>query len=110
MLGDPPGSTGTALGLQPVHQIDRVVVPDPGADPHAGSPDRDGEMRLAGAGAANQHGVALAGQERAGGKIADQALVDRRRGKIEAGNVLGQRQLGAKASFARVRSRASSGI
>ncbi|KAK0348480.1 hypothetical protein LTR94_037079, partial [Friedmanniomyces endolithicus] len=83
MFGDPAGPTGTAFRFEPVHQIDGVVVSDPGAGPHTGAPDRDGEVRLARAGAADQNGIALAGEERAGGKITDQALVDRRRSKIE---------------------------
>ena len=50
--------------------------------------------RLAGAGSADEHGVALLGEEGAGGEIADQRLVDRRAGEVEVVDVLGQRQLG----------------
>ena len=50
--------------------------------------------RLAGAGAADQHDVALLGEEVAAGEIAHQGLVDRRAGEVEVVDVLGQRQLG----------------
>jgi hypothetical protein len=51
-------------------------------------------MRLAGACPADQNDIALIGDEGAAGEVADQALVDRRAGKIEVIDVLGQRQLG----------------
>ena len=51
-------------------------------------------MRLAGAGSADQHGVALLGDNAAARQIADLRLVDRRAGKIEIVDVLGQRQFG----------------
>jgi hypothetical protein len=38
----------------------------------------DGEMGLAGAGPADQHGVALLGDEAAAGEVVDERLVDRR--------------------------------
>ena len=47
------------------------------------------------AGAADQHGVALVGQEAADRQLADQRLVDRGVGEVEVGQLLGQRQLGA---------------
>jgi hypothetical protein len=43
----------------------------------AGSCDADGEMRLAGPGAADQHDVALMLEEVAAGKIPDERFVDR---------------------------------
>jgi hypothetical protein len=55
---------------------------------------RNSKMRLAGTGAADQHGVALLGEECAGRQVADQRLVDRRTGKVEIVDILGQRQLG----------------
>ena len=94
MIGDPSGLAGPCLGLEPVHQVDRVVEPDPGTDAHAGAADRDREVGLAGAGSAHQHRVALAREERARGELLDQPLVDRRRRELERGDLLGQRQLG----------------
>jgi hypothetical protein len=51
-------------------------------------------MRLAGAGSADQHGIALLDNKAAACQIADQRLVDRRAGEIEVINLLGQRQFG----------------
>jgi hypothetical protein len=85
---------GTRLALQPVHQVDDGVEAASRAAADAGSRDGYGEMRLSGAGAADQHGVALLGDEPAGRQIADQGFVDRRAGEVEVVDVLGQRQLG----------------
>jgi transglutaminase-like putative cysteine protease len=54
----------------------------------------DCQMRLAGSGAADEHGVALVGDEGAVGKVPDQHLIDRRAVEVELINVLGDRQLG----------------
>jgi hypothetical protein len=51
-------------------------------------------MGLAGAGAADQHGVALLGDEAAAGEVMHQRLFDRRARELEAVEVLGERQLG----------------
>jgi hypothetical protein len=51
-------------------------------------------MRLAGAGSADQHSIALFGQKGAARQIADQRLVDRGTGEMEVVDILGQRQLG----------------
>ena len=51
MVGDATVLAGARLGLEPVHQVGRVVEPHPGAAAHAGAPDRDSEVSLAGAGA-----------------------------------------------------------
>jgi hypothetical protein len=51
-------------------------------------------MRLAGAGSADQHDVALVRQEVAAGEVANKGLVDRRVGEAEVVDILGQRQLG----------------
>src|SRR6516164_6215585 len=42
----------------------------------------------------DQHGVALLDEEAAADQVADQGLVDRRAGKVEVIDVLGQRQFG----------------
>ena len=90
----PPLPAGAALGLEPVDQIDDVEEAAARAAADAGARDGDRQMRLAGAGAADQHDVALLGEEVAAGEIADQRLVDRRAGEVEVVDVLGQRQLG----------------
>ncbi|BCG76200.1 hypothetical protein MesoLj113a_73580 [Mesorhizobium sp. 113-1-2] len=51
-------------------------------------------MRLAGSGAADEHGIALVGDEGAVGEPADEGLVDRRVGEVEVLDLLGERQLG----------------
>ena len=50
--------------------------------------------RLARAGAADQHDVALVGEEVAAGEVAHQGLVDRRAVEGEVVDILGQGQLG----------------
>ena len=52
------------------------------------------KMGLAGAGAADQHGVALLGDEATAGEIVHERLVDRRALELEVVEVLGERQLG----------------
>ncbi len=67
------------------------------ASPRSGSDalacDRDGKMGLANSRFADQHGVALLGEQGARGDVADQSLVD---GRILEGEVvvLGERQAG----------------
>ena len=51
-------------------------------------------MRLAGAGSADEHGVALLGDEAAAGEVANEGLIDRRVLEGEVVEVLGERQLG----------------
>jgi hypothetical protein len=55
---------------------------------------RDGQMRLARAGAADEDGVALGGDEGAGGEVAHERLFDGRASDVEVDDVFGQRQLG----------------
>ena len=62
----------------------------------AGPREGDGEMGLAGAGAADEHDVALALEEAAAGELLDQGLVDRRGGEVEVGQLLGRRQPGGR--------------
>ena len=58
------------LGLEPVDEIDYVVETAAGAGPDAASGNGDGEMRFAGAGSANQHGITLLCEE---GRVGCQA-------------------------------------
>ena len=53
-------------------------------------------MRLAGAGSADEHGVALLGDEAAAGEVANEGLVDRRVLEGEVVEILGERQLGGR--------------
>ena len=62
---------GTEFGLEVVDQVDDVVAAAACALSDAGPRDGDGEMGLAGAGAADEHDVALALQEAAAGELLD---------------------------------------
>src|SRR6478672_11616324 len=94
MIGEPALPSVAGLGLEPVDEIDYVVEPAAGAGSDAASRNGDGKMRLAGAGPADQHGVALLGDESAAGEIVDERLIDRRALELEVVEVLGERQLG----------------
>src|ERR1700732_85329 len=94
VVSEPALTTSAGLGLEAIDEIDHVVEPAAGATADAASRDGDGEMRLAGAGPADQHGVALLGDESAAGEIVDERLIDRRALELEVVEVLGERQLG----------------
>ena len=91
VIGKPalPGIAG--FDLEAIDEIDHVVEPptDTGAD--AASGDGDGKMGFAGACPADQHGIALLGDEVPAGKLVDECLVDRRAIELEVGEVLGER-------------------
>jgi len=91
---DGPGRPFTGLGLEPVDEIDDVVEPAAGAGSDAASGNGDSEMSLAGAGSADQHGVAWLGDEAATGQVVDERLVDRRALELEDIEVFGEWQLG----------------
>ena len=82
------------FGLEPVDQVDDIVEAAAGAGADAIAGDGDRQVALAGAGSADQYGVALVGEEGAGGQIADHPFVDGSTGELELGELLGQRQLG----------------
>ena len=94
MLGDTTLPSIAGLDLQAVDEINDVIeaTADTGSD--AASGNGDGQMGFACAGAANQHDVALLGDEAAASEIVDESLIDRRAVELEVGDVLGKRQLG----------------
>src|SRR6516225_7266450 len=94
MLGEPALPSISGLDLEAVDEIDHVVEAATSTGSDAASGDCDGQMGLAGTGTADQHDVALLGDEAAGGEIVDERLVDRRPVELEVGDVLGKRQLG----------------
>src|SRR5262244_552476 len=94
IFGEPPLPVGAGFILQPIDEVDNGVEAAPGAAANARPRNRYGEMRLAGAGSADQHRIALFGEKGAARQITDQRLVDRRAGEVETVDVLGQRQLG----------------
>ena len=93
VVGDAALPAGSRLGLEPVDEVDHGIEPGPRPVPDARPGERDGQLRLARAGAAHQHDVALVGQELTAAEVAHQTLVDRRPDKGELGEVLGQGQL-----------------
>src|SRR5258708_9463146 len=74
--------------------MDHVIERTAGAGADEVSGNGDGKMRLAGAGPADQHGIALLGDEAAGGEVMYERLVDRRAFELELGEILAERQLG----------------
>jgi hypothetical protein len=94
MLGDTTLPSVAGLDLQAVDDVDHVVEATAGTGPDAASGDSDGQMGLAGAGTADQHGIALLGDEATAGEIIDQRLVDGGALELEVLQVLGKRQLG----------------
>ena len=66
VIGKPPLAAGASFALQPIDEVDHGVEAAPRAAADAGPRDSYGEMRFAGAGAADQHGIALLGEKGAG--------------------------------------------
>jgi len=94
VIGEPSLLAAAGLGLEPVYQIDDVVEAAAGAVADERAGDGNGEMGLAGSGAADEDHVALVGDEAAIGQFPNQPLVDRCSGEVELFDVLGQGQLG----------------
>src|SRR5579862_2445695 len=94
MLGDTTLASVAGLYLQAVDEVDHVVEAPAGTGSDAASGDGYGQMGLAGAGTADQNGVALLGDEAAAGEIIDQGLVDGCAFELEVVEVLGERQFG----------------
>src|SRR3954471_13737504 len=94
MIGEPSLASIASLGLEPIDEIDHIVEPAAGAGADTASSNSNGEMSLAGAGAADQHGIALLSDEVAAGEVIHKRLVDRRTLELEVFEVLGERQLG----------------
>src|SRR5215211_1851954 len=68
VVGEAALATSTGLGLEAIDEIDHVVEPAAGATADAASGDGNGKVRFAGAGPADQDGVALLGDESAAGE------------------------------------------
>src|SRR4051794_26931882 len=94
MIGETALPSVAGLSLEPVDEIDHVVEPAAGTAADAASGDGDGKMGLAGAGPADQHGVALLGNEVTPGEVTHERLVDRCTVELEVVEILGERQLG----------------
>src|SRR6201992_1848828 len=94
MLSDTTLPSVAGLDLQAVDEVDHVVEATAGTGSDTASGNGDGQMGLAGAGTADQHGIALLGDEATAGEIIDQRLVDGCAFELEVLKVLGKRQLG----------------
>src|SRR5215471_11331376 len=94
VIGEPALPSGTSFALQSIDEVDDGIKAASRTAADAGSRDGNSEMAFTGAGATNQHGVALLTEKGAASQVADQRLVDRRAGEVEVVDVLGQRQLG----------------
>src|SRR5437773_9385294 len=88
MLGDTALPSVAGLGLEPVDEVDYVVKATAGTGSNAASGNGDGHMGLAGACSADQHDVALLGDEPAASQVVDQRLIDRRALEPEVFEVL----------------------
>ena len=94
VIGKPALAGVAGFGFEPIDEIDDVIEPTADAAANAASSNRNGEMGLSGTGPADQHGIALLGEESAAGEIAHEGLVDRRSLELEVVEVLSERQLG----------------
>ncbi len=93
-VGEASLTSSAALSLEAVDQVDGVEEAPARSGTDAASRDRDGQVRFAGTGSADQGRVTLLRDEVAAGEIAHQALVDRRSLEGEVVEILGERQLG----------------
>src|SRR6202167_447419 len=91
LIGNPTLPSIASLGLEPVDEIDHVAEPATGAGADATSVDSNGQMGLAGAGPADQHGIALLGDEATASEVTHECLVDGRAVELEVVEVLGER-------------------
>src|SRR3984893_4394845 len=73
VIGEPALPTGAGFALQPIDEVDDGVEAAARAAADAGPSDGYGEMAFAGAGAADQHGVALLGKKGAPRQVATNA-------------------------------------
>src|SRR5207253_4141058 len=92
-VGDAAGAAELDPGFELVDEVDDVEEARLLARTNAASGNGDRKMRLAGAGSTDRHDVALLSKEAAARQVAHQLLVDRRAGKGEVGQLLGERQL-----------------
>src|SRR5215470_11104030 len=83
VIGEPALPSGTSFALQSIDEVDDGIKAASRTAADAGSCDGNGEMAFTGAGATNQHGVALLTEKGAASQAADQRLVDRRAGEVE---------------------------
>src|SRR5271166_3082831 len=94
IVGDAALPAGARLGLEPVDEVDGGEEAAARSRADAAPRDGDRQVSLPGPGSADQHDVALLGDEGAAGEIANEGLIDRRVLEGEVVTSLGERQLG----------------
>jgi hypothetical protein len=82
------------LLLQPIDQIGDILEAPACAVADESAGNRDGQMALAGARAADQDDIALICNKGSGRQVADKAFIDGRVGEVEVVDVLCERELG----------------
>ena len=95
LLCQPAAAAGGLLLLELIDQIDQVEEASPGATADDCGGDGDAQMGFAGAGTADEDGIALGIQERTGGAFTNQSGIDGGVGEGEFVQVLEDRELGA---------------
>src|SRR5580692_10679586 len=76
VIGKPSLPRVAGFGLEPIDEIDHVVEPTAAAGSNATSGDGDCQVGFAGAGSADQNGIALVGDESTAGEVAHQRFID----------------------------------
>src|SRR5208282_4263807 len=100
---------GSLLLFELIDQVDQIEEASPGPGADDGRGDADAEMGFAGAGAADEDGVALGVEEGTGGELSNQALIHRCVGEDELVEVFENREPGAADAIAD-RSRLAMGV
>src|SRR5262249_48963508 len=78
IFGKPALATAAGFGFQPVDEVDDGVEAAARAAADASPRNGNGQMRLTGAGSADQHSIALLDNKGAAGEIAHQSMINRR--------------------------------
>ena len=96
IIGKTPLTALAGLALQSIDEIHDVEEPAACTVSDAGPRDGNGEMALAGSGAADEDNITLFSDEGPTSEIANEDLIDRRTGEVEIVEILRQRQLGGR--------------
>src|SRR5690606_4936478 len=91
VVGDTTLATGAALDLEAVDQINDIEEATTRTVADARTSYGDGQMRLSRSDSTDHNDVALIGDERATGKVADQVFVDGCTGEVEVIDIFCQR-------------------
>ena len=100
VLGEPAAASGGLFLLELIDQIDEVEEASPGAGTNDRRGHGDAKMGFAGAGPADEDGIALGVEEDAGGELTNLPFIDRRIGEDECVNIFENREFGAADAIA----------